>query len=312
MTAREALAVLATLDGAGCRAWVGGGWGVDALVGSQTRPHRDLDLAIDGPQERAVLAALGDRGYAVETDQRPARVELRGQDERRVDLHPVWFDASGDGRQAGLDGGWFEYPRGCFVGGSIAGRAVPCLSRDQQLRFHTGYAPRQADLHDLALLRGLRPGRGGARLIIVAGLPGSGKTALALGLERELDAVRLSADDWLLALGLERSAEAARAEIERSQFELAQRLLELGTVVIVEWGTWSRAEREALRKRARALGAAVELRFLDAEPDELWRRVRDREPLGELSLEDLTAWAAMIERPTEAELALYDPPVRPR
>jgi predicted kinase len=48
---------------------------------------------------------------------------------------------------------------------------------------------------------------------------------------------------------------------------------------LFEWGTGSRAERDALRERARALGAAVELRFLDASPGELWRRIesRDRE-----------------------------------
>ena len=26
--------------------WVDGGWGVDALLGKQTRPHKDLDIAI--------------------------------------------------------------------------------------------------------------------------------------------------------------------------------------------------------------------------------------------------------------------------
>lgn len=44
----EVIEVLADLREADCRAWVAGGWGVDALVGGQTRPHRDLDLAIDG------------------------------------------------------------------------------------------------------------------------------------------------------------------------------------------------------------------------------------------------------------------------
>ena len=280
MPASEVLSVLSALDGAGCRAWVGGGWGVDALVGCQTREHRDVDLAIDGVQERAVLTTLSGLGYAIETDWRPVRVELYARHDRRVDLHPVWFDESGNGRQAGLDGGHFEYPRDCFVSGSIAGTAVPCLSREQQLRFHAGYEPRETDLHDLVLLRRLSVGRDSrrcARLVIVAGLPGSGKTTLAIRLERELDAVRLSADEWMVELGIDLSERAARAQIERSQWKLAQRFLELGAIVIVEWGTWSRVERDALRERARALGAAVELRFLHAEPPELLRRVRARD-----------------------------------
>jgi len=68
---------------------------------------------------------------------------------------PVVFDADGNGRQADVDGGHFEYPRDCFTSGSIGGVAVPCLSVDQQLRFHAGYPHRDDDRHDLALLHSL-------------------------------------------------------------------------------------------------------------------------------------------------------------
>jgi lincosamide nucleotidyltransferase A/C/D/E len=47
MSAPEVHAVLEALAAAGCPAWIGGGWGVDALVGYQTREHRDLDLRRD-------------------------------------------------------------------------------------------------------------------------------------------------------------------------------------------------------------------------------------------------------------------------
>jgi lincosamide nucleotidyltransferase A/C/D/E len=132
------------------------GWGVDALAGRQTRPHRDLDLAVDADHETAAIAALELRGFSVETDWRPVRVELVAEPSRWVDLHPVVFDADGDGRQADVDGGHFEYPRDCFTAGSIEGIPVPCLSVDQQLRFHAGYQPRDNDGHDLALLRRLK------------------------------------------------------------------------------------------------------------------------------------------------------------
>src|SRR3954454_6439055 len=145
MPASEVLSVLAALEGAGCRAWVGGGWGVDALVGCQTRWHRDVDLAIDGVQEPAVLNTLSGLGYTVETDWRPVRVEMRARHDRRVDLHPVWFDESGNACRAGFAGCVFEDPRDCFFSWSIAGAGVPCLSRQQQLRFHAGYEPREAD-----------------------------------------------------------------------------------------------------------------------------------------------------------------------
>jgi Aminoglycoside-2''-adenylyltransferase len=72
----EVLGVLADLTGAGCSVWVAGGWGVDALVGRQTRLHRDLDLALDARNETVALRALERRGYRVESDWRPVRVEL--------------------------------------------------------------------------------------------------------------------------------------------------------------------------------------------------------------------------------------------
>ncbi|MGZ4382041.1 MAG: nucleotidyltransferase domain-containing protein, partial [Gaiellaceae bacterium] len=44
MRATDVLEVLAALGEAGVRASLEGGWGVDALVGRQTREHEDLDL----------------------------------------------------------------------------------------------------------------------------------------------------------------------------------------------------------------------------------------------------------------------------
>lgn len=157
MDPSEVHRVLDALDGAGCRVWVAGGWGVDALVGRQTRPHRDLDLALDATGEVAALGALAALGYVVETDWRPVRVELVAPGARWVDLHPVVFDAAGRGTQSGLDGVTFDYPVGCLVTGTIGGRAVGCLSVAQQVAFHTGYPPRAVDLADLALLAGPGP-----------------------------------------------------------------------------------------------------------------------------------------------------------
>jgi lincosamide nucleotidyltransferase A/C/D/E len=151
----EVLGVLADLAEAGCAVWVAGGWGVDALVGRQTRLHRDLDLALDARNETVALRVLARRGYRVETDWRPVRVELIAEGRGWVDVHPVVFDATGHGRQADLGGGQFDYPPDAFDLGSLGGVRVPCLSRDQQLLFHTGYEPRAIDLLDLALLERL-------------------------------------------------------------------------------------------------------------------------------------------------------------
>jgi lincosamide nucleotidyltransferase A/C/D/E len=155
MSAIEVLAILDAVEGAGCRAWVAGGWGVDALAGSQTRSHRDLDLVIPAQHEQMALAVLEERGYAIETDWRPVRVELAASVNRWVDVHPVVFAESGDGVQAGLDGVTFHYPASCFVVGRIGDRRVGCLSIAQQVAFHSGYEPRELDYADLRLLHEL-------------------------------------------------------------------------------------------------------------------------------------------------------------
>ena len=87
------------------RVWIAGGWGVDALVGRQTRIHSDLDLAVDVTRMALdhLLQAFGRHGYVVDADWRPSRVALVAG-ARQVDLHPLVFDAQGTGWQANVDG----------------------------------------------------------------------------------------------------------------------------------------------------------------------------------------------------------------
>jgi len=63
MTGDDVLEILAVLRKAGADVWLGGGWGIDALVGKQTRPHRDLDLMHRHEQEPTVIAALAKAGF---------------------------------------------------------------------------------------------------------------------------------------------------------------------------------------------------------------------------------------------------------
>lgn len=134
-----------------------GGWGVDALVGLQTRAHRDVDVDIDAACEEAALRALGDVGYVVETDWRPNRVELVAPGRGWVDLHPLLLGEDGSARQAALGGGFHVFPSSFFTVGSLQRMPVPCVSVEAQRLFRTGYDPRDVDLHDLAQLDALVP-----------------------------------------------------------------------------------------------------------------------------------------------------------
>jgi predicted kinase len=151
------------------------------------------------------------------------------------------------------------------------------------------------------------------RLVVVCGLPASGKTTLGIRLETEYGAIRFSPDEWMEAIGVDLFDERTRERIEGLQWQFALRLLELGQIVVIEWGTWGRDERDALREGARALGAAVELRFLDEPLEVLWDRVRARDMerrLGRpLTRAELHIYAAKFQRPDTLELALYDPPL---
>ena len=149
-------------------------------------------------------------------------------------------------------------------------------------------------------------------LIIVCGLPGSGKTTHAKQVEAKLRAVRFSPDEWMNALEIDLYDSQMRERIEALQWTFAQHLLKLGQTVIIEWGTWARAERDALRTGARALGASVELHFLDAPIDVLYARIQRRnQESPPILLDDLKNWATAFERPSADEMELFDAPLLP-
>lgn len=152
MNLRQVLAVLDAVRSCTCRFWLEGGWGVDALVGHQTREHRDVDIDIDARCEEQVLAKLQDMGYVIETDWRTNRVELASANQGWVDVHPLVIDDHGNARQASLDGGWHEWPRSFFTTGKLDRVLIPCVSLEAQRLFHSGYQLRPQDEHDLALL----------------------------------------------------------------------------------------------------------------------------------------------------------------
>lgn len=50
----------------------------------------------------------------------------------------VVLAAHASGRQAGMDGTWFDYPTDTFVTGVLDGVMVPCVSTQAQLRAYQG------------------------------------------------------------------------------------------------------------------------------------------------------------------------------
>jgi len=141
-------------------------------------------------------------------------------------------------------------------------------------------------------------------------LAGSGKTELGRQIAESYGAVRLNPDEWESALGVDPFDGAFQDRLEAKFWELAQRLLGLGTSVVLDWGFWARDERDEKREAARALGIAVELRFLDVPYEELVRRVRERTGSGGIAITErhMESYRRLFQPPTDDELALYDPP----
>ena len=173
-TAEDVIELYSGLRAEGVRIWVDGGWGIDALLGRQTRLHKDFDALVALEDLPALTHFLGARGFTLKLiwennrwapsleplaligRERPA-VEaatafvLEDGSGLELDFHVVRFDEHGHGVPA-----WDNdliFPPEAFAGvGTIGGRRVRCVSAEMQMRTHTGYALKESDIHDLRLL----------------------------------------------------------------------------------------------------------------------------------------------------------------
>ena len=153
MSASNVIELLDWLEGAGVDLWVEGGWGVDALLGEQTRAHDDLDLVVPLDHVPRLQKTLSRRGYRLVRGEAPKSFELTDADGRQVDVHPVTFDERGDGIYQMQEGGTWAYPAEGFAGsGAVLGRRVRCLTPEVQMLCHSGYEPHRTSFEDVTAL----------------------------------------------------------------------------------------------------------------------------------------------------------------
>lgn len=222
MESQDVLEVTTCLREHGVTWWLDGGWGIDALLGEQTRAHDDLDLVIEiGSSDRA-LAGLSQLGFNLFQDERPTKFVVRDERDRRVDFHTVAFDEEGGGVQILQDERSYRYPPEGFKGvGLVVSEQVRCLTAGVQVECHGGYAPDRNDFHDMRLLRErfkvkvpapfqmdrpredllerirqVKPGNRQTKLVAIDGRGGSGKSSLAWWLASELEADVIHIDDF--------------------------------------------------------------------------------------------------------------------
>ena len=142
MKATTVLDLLDLLASAGVEVWLDGGWGVEALLGRITRAHNDLDLVLALDDLARAVEVLVGSGFGI-TEEELGRAVLEHAELGRVDLHPVTFDAEGNGIQVQTPTPpsvtRLVYRSDGFVTGVILGRSVPCMSAEVQLSVRLGF-----------------------------------------------------------------------------------------------------------------------------------------------------------------------------
>lgn len=149
MNATDVVAMIQLLVENGIQVHVDGGWGVDALLGEQTRPHEDLDIAIphkDVPLLRRLLAARGYREIPRD-DSWECNFVLQDDSGRTLDVHSYTFDEQGN-HVFGV-----AYSAESLTGtGLINDYQVDCIPPDWMVKFHSGYELDYNDYLDVSAL----------------------------------------------------------------------------------------------------------------------------------------------------------------
>ena len=146
-----------------------------------------------------------------------------------------------------------------------------------------------------------------ARLLLMVGLPGAGKTTRAEELAAAHRALRLTPDDWMISLFDGSQPDGKRDLLEGRLIALALQALRLGTNVVLDFGLWSRDERSALRWLATSAGAACQVIYLPVDTDVQRARIAHRQATAPhttflMSEADIDTWRKQFQAPDAAEL----------
>ena len=153
-------------------------------------------------------------------------------------------------------------------------------------------------------------------MLLMVGLPGSGKTTRAKELAAVHRALRLTPDHWMIPLFGDSMAGGKRWVLEGLLISVALQALRLGTSVVLDYGLWGRDERSALRWLARSAGAACQVVYLPVDKNVQLARIAHRRETAPdqtfpMSEADVDAWREQFQVPDAAELGGGEIPAPP-
>ena len=154
-----------------------------------------------------------------------------------------------------------------------------------------------------------------AKVIMTCGRICCGKSTYARKLQENRNAVILSIDEITLAMFPEGTGEMHDTYVNRAEqylLALSLQILKSGVDVILDWGLWTRAQRERLRAFYTEHGVENEIHYLRISTEEWERRIRKRntqqreeEPQAYFVDEGLLRKVeSMFEEPSDAETDL--------
>ena len=154
MLTAEVIDLYTKLEAEGIQVWLDGGWAVDALLGEQTRPHQDLDIAIQHKDLAKFKEYLLGQGFKEVTrdEDKMWDLVLQHQDGREIEAHVFSYDGAG---VVISEDDWNGYTNDSLGGtGTIEGRTVRCVSLNQLVKTHDASKRtlKETDHHDMAAL----------------------------------------------------------------------------------------------------------------------------------------------------------------
>ena len=94
----DAIEIMSIFRSKGIQIYLDGGWGVDALIGFESRCHNDIDIFIEKQDKECSIKLLNDNGYSetVMAYTTPEHTVWRDGNARIIDLHIFSRNSKGD------------------------------------------------------------------------------------------------------------------------------------------------------------------------------------------------------------------------